>query len=319
MKYWWVNQNQTYRQEIAGGYMWSPKRKSDGSRNQYYENMRHTNVGDIVFSYYNQQIQNLGIVVDTAESAPKPDSFGSTGEYWGHVGWMVPVVWHRAPVPYRPKDRIEKIRPYLPERYSPLRPNGDGLQNLYLTAISDSLAEVLLEPFGDWGQEIVRAAVDQPMDTTLIADLEDQIQNSIRNNTSIDSTEKDALIKARLGQGKFRQNLESIERSCRLTGVTNRALLRASHIKPWRSCESNAERIDGYNGLLLTPNADHLFDKGWISFLDDGQMLISKTIDPEELRKMGIEVSHPPNVGPFSSEQAAYLAYHRENIFRKDQ
>jgi hypothetical protein len=51
MRYWWVNQNQTYQAEVAGGYMWSPKRNNNGARNQFYENMRAVVPGDLVFSY----------------------------------------------------------------------------------------------------------------------------------------------------------------------------------------------------------------------------------------------------------------------------
>jgi len=87
------------------------------------------------------------------------------------------------------------------------------------------------------------------------------------NNAEIESTEKDQLIKARKGQGKFRQNVERIEKKCRVTGVVEKNMLIASHIKPWK-LSSNIERLDGNNGLLLSPHIDKLFDLGWISFSD---------------------------------------------------
>jgi hypothetical protein len=72
-RFWWVNQNQTYRQEIAGGFMWSPKRNANGARNQFYENMREVAIGDVVFSFYGTRVQHVGVATAPAETAPKPD------------------------------------------------------------------------------------------------------------------------------------------------------------------------------------------------------------------------------------------------------
>ena len=130
----------------------------------------------------------------------------------------------------------------------------------------------------------------------------------IRADTELPDTEKDALIKARRGQGRFRSNVLAYEHRCRVTGVENPEYLIASHIKPW-SQSSNAERLDGANGLLLSPHIDHLFDRGYISFTDDGALLCSRLIDRSVLRQLHVEPEI--NVGSFRAEQAAYLAYHR--------
>ena len=61
MRYWWVNQNQTYRHEVAGGYLWSPKRKSNGGINPFYESMREVGPGDIVLSFADTRIAAIGI------------------------------------------------------------------------------------------------------------------------------------------------------------------------------------------------------------------------------------------------------------------
>jgi putative restriction endonuclease len=75
MLYWWVNQNQTAKHEIGGSYLWSPKRNRNDSYNQFYENMRLPEPGDIVFSFYDQHIQHLGVVQSRAVTAPKPTEF----------------------------------------------------------------------------------------------------------------------------------------------------------------------------------------------------------------------------------------------------
>ena len=88
----------------------------------------------------------------------------------------------------------------------------------------------------------------------------------MEQDTQIPVTEKRQVILARRGQGKFRERVSMIERACRITQVNRPEHLIASHCKPWRDCESNDERLDGENGLLLTPTVDHLFDRGFISF-----------------------------------------------------
>jgi|SRR5665213_834492 len=136
MRYWWVNQNQTYRQEIAGGYLWSPKRNANGARNPFYESMREVAPGDLVFSFTDTQIFAVGIVQSYAWESPKPLEFGSAGENWEGIGWRVKVQFTELAIRIRPKHHIEILRPLLPARYSPLQSNGNGLQSVYLTDAS---------------------------------------------------------------------------------------------------------------------------------------------------------------------------------------
>ena len=76
MRYWWVNQNKTYKAEVGGGYMWSPKSNKDGGFNQFYKNMTEAGVGDIVFSFSNTLIKTVGVVSASARSSEKPKEFG---------------------------------------------------------------------------------------------------------------------------------------------------------------------------------------------------------------------------------------------------
>src|SRR5262249_36651418 len=104
------------------------------------------------------------------------------------------------------------------------------------------------------------------------------------------------------------------ERECRITHVSNPAYLLASHIKPWRHA-SNVERLSGHNGLMLAPQVDYLFDRGFISF-HEGKLLISDVADERSLIKLGIDPDRPPEVGAFSREQERFLEFHRAEIFR---
>ena len=133
MRYWWVNQNQTYKQEVQGGFLWSPKTKKGGARNRFYDNMLEMRPGDVVFSYCDTLIKAIGRVTETAVSAPKPD-FGSAGSNWSKEGWLVSMEFKELDHAFRPKDHLEIIRPHLPQKYSPLRKNGNGLQSVYLAA-----------------------------------------------------------------------------------------------------------------------------------------------------------------------------------------
>jgi hypothetical protein len=114
--------------------------------------------------------------------------------------------------------------------------------------------------------------------------------------------------------GLFRENVLAFEKQCRISGVMDPQFLIASHIKPWRVAR-NEERLDGENGLLLSPNSDLLLDRGFISFDDDGALLISPIADQECLHRMGIPIDIAVNVGEFSPKQREYLAFHRRNVF----
>lgn len=144
-----------------------------------------------------------------------------------------------------------------------------------------------------------------------IEELEERLEAEITKDAALSTTEKRALILARRGQGKFRQNVYSTERSCRVTGLDDAALLIASHILPWRKCQSAAQRLDGNNGLMLTPTIDRLFDRGFISFRDDGQVLVSGACSYDTLEKLGLSDVTMRSAGSFNDRQKAYLKEHR--------
>jgi putative restriction endonuclease len=128
----------------------------------------------------------------------------------------------------------------------------------------------------------------------------------------LSETERDSVIKARIGQGVFRKQLLEMWDGCAVTGVKLPDLLRASHIKPWRD-STNPERTNRYNGLLLLPQYDHLFDKGFISFDDDGQLLRSPALDRIPISQLGINESD--RLRSLTSNHLAFLRYHREQMF----
>lgn len=317
MRYWWVNQNQTYKAEFSGGYLWSPKRNKNGVRNQFYENMRSVAPCDLVLSFRDTQIVAIGRVNSYCYDAAKPKEFGPSGANWDQAGWMVDVQYSEVASPIRPKSFIDRIRPLLPKKYSPLQQTGDGLQSVYLAELPDDLATLLLELLREAGNRVqVEPLPENNLGNRdkIINQLEDAIESAISNGQQIGATEKDQIVKARRGQGRFRENVQCYEKRCRVTGISHIQFLIASHIKPWRVA-SNQERLDGENGLLLSPNVDYLFDRGFISFDDEGVLLISPTADTNCLRLMGIPLDAPICMGGFSSKQKEYLSFHRRNVF----
>ena len=125
------------------------------------------------------------------------------------------------------------------------------------------------------------------------------------------------LTAVRTKQDLFRHRLIGIEKQCRLTNIMDLRFLRASHIKPWASCELGNERTDGNNGLLLTPHADLLFDKGWITFEEKGPLLIAKDMPDDVRQKIGLNLRPGRKCGSFNSEQQGYLDFHRDEVFEK--
>jgi putative restriction endonuclease len=145
--------------------------------------------------------------------------------------------------------------------------------------------------------------------------IDDAIAAAVQADPGLTATIKQQLVTARKGQGIFRERVLALEPRCRVTGVTNPWLLIASHIKPWRSCATAAERLDGANGLMLTPDVDRLFDRGLIGFEDNGAVRVSPALAAADLAAMGLQGLAGRRVGGFTPAQAGYLDWHRRWVF----
>lgn len=130
---------------------------------------------------------------------------------------------------------------------------------------------------------------------------------------TLTTTEQEQIVISRLGQGNFRRNVIRLWGSCSVTGLQNVSLLRASHIKPWKDSD-NQERLTPYNGLLLIPDYDFLFDRGYVSFKNDGNILISQRLTPFARKVFGVhEYLQLRKVFP---ENREYLEFHRGDVFK---
>lgn len=152
--------------------------------------------------------------------------------------------------------------------------------------------------------------LSDPAQSGLVPDL-DEIRSM-----PLEATEKSNLTKARIGQGRFRSDLiEEFRGCCALTRISTPELLKASHIKPWSHCNSATERLDPANGILLAANVDTLFDEGFITFDEDGQLRASPQLKQGYLEKFGLS-ANARLTRPIGKSRAGYLNYHREVVYR---
>jgi hypothetical protein len=313
VRYWWVNQKRTHRQELDGEFLWASKKKQSGADTESSHNMAKIMPGDVVFalSLAGGTVRAVGVALGRAREAPNPFEPAVTRKQSGAPrGWQVSVRFAELSRPWQPRDHAAELVRLLPERHSPLRASGYPNSTIYLAAVPRKMAAAMRKSMG--------AEVD-----TLIEEItqragshfpDDVAEEWLLQRTDIGPAEKLELLRARRGQGAFRVNLEKIESACRLTGLLDRRHLRAVHIKPWRQA-TDAQKLDGSNGLLLSPHLEHLFGRGYISFSDSGELLVSRYLNPAVLDKWGLQL--PRYVDAFRPGQCQYLEYHRQEIFER--
>ncbi len=154
MRYWWANQMRSYDAEVAGGYLWSPQRRADGSRNPFYDNLRLTQTGDLIFAYARAAVRAAGLVLGPARDAPQPRSADpAPGEAPDAKeaetpGWLVDVSWLELRRFFRPGDYMRILAPLLPRVHAPMTPSGRGIQGGRLLELPIPLAMALLQLAG---------------------------------------------------------------------------------------------------------------------------------------------------------------------------
>jgi len=284
LRHWWLNL-EGESSEVEEGYLWSAKRPAGRSRKAIRMAITSIVSGDVVFAQREGNILAIGVVLDRAASAPDPKLTASDG-------WLVPVRFVPLNEPVQVKDPgLESKGVYLSEI-----PEADAyqLRRLLSRLVEDVEDRIATETDGKLQQQA--------------------IEEHIWQRTDIAPLVKRQLSFARLGQGAFREHVERIESACRVTGILDRRYLRATHIKPWKDA-SDEERLDGANGLLLSPHMVHLFDRGHISFADDGTLLISRHLNPYVRTAWSLDRPVPPRA--FRAAQRAFLEYHRTHIFER--
>lgn len=137
------------------------------------------------------------------------------------------------------------------------------------------------------------------------------------SDTEIQKTEAERIVKERVGQDIYREALMNYwGGACAVTGCTLKEALRASHAKPWKDCTSDAERLNVYNGFLLTANLDALFDKGYISFTDDGLIMLSSEFAFDGADMRGLGINSDMKLRWIEDKHLEFLDYHHKNVWK---
>lgn len=146
--------------------------------------------------------------------------------------------------------------------------------------------------------------------------INDKDSKEVEQDVNLDQAEKLQVLKARVGQGKYRESLLRECPFCPITTIADDRLLIASHIKPWIKSNSK-EKIDPKNGFMFTPTYDKLFDRGFISFKDDKKIILSPWLSKMTCSKLKIAPNKFYSLLPMDEKRKEYLKYHRENIFKR--
>ena len=153
------------------------------------------------------------------------------------------------------------------------------------------------------------------MPETSISRYQKEIQNALDTEPDIKGTEREALIRQRIGQDIYRQALiDYWGGSCALSGIDIPEILRASHAKAWSECETDAERLDVYNGFLFRADIDALFDRHLITFADEGCLIPSPRLTDYQLRALNLDGKR--YITHISPQHLPYLAWHRQRLVK---
>jgi putative restriction endonuclease len=288
-RHWRLQLSASSSPQIEGSYLWSAKKSPSRAARQLRVGLTDVAPGDIVFAGGTDNISAIGIALDRVRSSPDPARTSSDG-------WLVPM-------------RFQPLSEPLTAAARPSRTRAARAQHELLELADNDAAALRLAAGGQ--VEALEEGTAAETDGELI---EQAIEQQIWLRTDIEPLQKRRLSAARGGRGLFREQVERLESACRVTGILDRRYLRVTHIKPW-SESNDAEKIDGANGLLLSPHIVHLFRRGHISFADNGPLLVSRHLNPYVVKAWNLR--QPTPIKGFRADQRAYLAYHRERLFER--
>lgn len=247
--------------------------------------------GDLIFSGVDNAVRAVSQPSQAAYTAHRPDA--RDADHWDAEGWRLDVAYTNLIEPLDYASWVPNILQEMPARHSAFTSAGRPNQG-YLYHLPNSVGEYILELARDEGLDLAEAAFGA----------------APPSNDS--QTEREALGRARIGQGKFRDDLMARwNGKCAVTGLARPELLRASHIKPWSS-SNNQERLDPSNGLLLSIAYDAAFDRGLITFDDNGNLQLADDFSIDEAKLAGIDPT--AKVNGLGNDTGGYLAEHRELV-----
>ena len=205
-------------------------------------------------------------------------------------------------------------------KYEVYNKTGDGCRNRCFKIPYDvDEFKYVMDYFLRYDENWLNREIETVIDTAEQEDvLKVQLDNSVDEidkeieTKQLQGEEREALIKVRVNQSAFRKLLMRRYTHCCLCDVDDESLLVASHIKPWAK-SSHAEKVDVNNGLLLCPNHDKLFDRGYISFDNGGHIVISDELSKNCAISMNIKNDMQIEL---SNDNIKYVEYHINNVLK---
>ncbi len=287
MSFYWVNLGGTHEEVKEKQFLWAPH--DEQRRLKHWDVVGQVKEGDVIFCAYGTYVQHVAIAQADAFMAKRPVTRKKQNE--ADFGHQVNIVFEQNAQPVLKSQLAPDFLNRFNESCSTKVFTNKGVAQFYMSQLSTEAGLFLLETMG---------LSNSPIDT-----LVDE-----GSQRPVEITEREALVLARIGQGVFRQELLARwNDSCALTGLRNKALLVASHIVPWADA-TNEERLDVDNGLLLVVHMDCLFDRGLISFADDGELLLSNLL-VEDDRKVFSLASYK-GISGLTEGNKRFLGRHRK-------
>lgn len=296
MAFFWVNLGTTHKEVMANNFLWAPTHKVSKGKKIYiqgFSNVSEVKKDDVIFCHNSGFIISVAVAISDAKLSERPNN--RNFDKWGRDGYKVDVKLIEL------KQKIETVlfRNELFERYnhmcSPklLNEKTRHATENYMTSIPDAAAMLIYSFIED---DLLKIGEHKGSNT--------------KGKQRVKKAEREAIIKARVGQGQFRKDLFKIWKGeCPVTKIDVPELLIASHMLPW-ALSNDEDKVNPNNGILLSPAVDKLFDKGFISFSDEGALLVNSHFNKQNVLKLGLDSNNVKI--KFNSEQKAFLGKHRE-------
>ena len=295
MNFFLVFQGDTYEEEKILSCLWAPKLNKAGHEVHHHRRLLDVDIGDQVVHLENRKIRAISKAKSKAYDCELPTEFNRPA--WSKNGRKVDLDLIEFDEAIDVDSIFHKIKDKLPEKYSPFDINGKGVQG-YFFEIGANIFNIILNT--DFKEEINET---EP----LAQNIKSPSGSSTLSNVKINR-------RSSTWQNFFKKKLFKLwPTECAITKVKNKKLLIGAHIKPWSESSDN-EKIDEYNGLLLAPNPDKIFELGLISLDDNGKIIISSKLSNEDLTKLNINKDTVLNL---KENHKKYIKYHRENKFKK--
>ena len=294
MKFFLVFQGDTYEEEKKLSCLWAPKLDRGGDEQHHHRRLLNVDIGDHVVHLENRKIRAFSKAISKAYDSDCPREFSKPA--WPREGRKVDLDLTEFDEPIDVDSIFSKIKDKLPEKYSPFNIHGGGNQG-YFYEIGVNVFNTILDT--DFNEE---------------TNASEPAAQNINSPTGSSTLSNIVNTRSSAWQNYFKKKLFKLwPTECAITKVKNKKLLIGAHIRPW-SKSNDDEKLDEYNGLLLAPNPDKIFELGLISFEDNGKIIISSKLSNEDLTKLNINKDTVLNL---KENHKKYIKYHRENKFKK--